>query len=38
MNEKQVVPQHVADWIEYCNDNKFFLLGALDPVGSFGKV
>ena len=37
MTEKQVVPKYVADWIEYCKDNKFFLLGALSPIGKFGE-
>lgn len=38
MTEKQVVPKYVADWIEYCKDNKFFLLGALSPIGKFGEA
>lgn len=37
MTEKQVVPKYMADWIEYCKDNKFFLLGAIDPVDKFGE-
>lgn len=37
MTEKQLVPQHVADWIDYCKANDFFLLGALEPVGRFGE-
>lgn len=37
MTEKQLVPQHVADWIDYCKANKFFLLGALCSVGKFGE-
>lgn len=38
MTEKQTVPQYVADWIEYCKDNEFLLLGALAPVGKFGEA
>lgn len=37
MTEKQLVPQHVADWIDYCKANDFPLLGALEPVGRFGE-
>lgn len=37
MTEKQLVPQHVADWIDYCKANDFLLLGALEPVGRFGE-
>lgn len=37
MTEKQLVPKHVADWIDYCKANKFFLLGALGSVGKFGE-
>lgn len=38
MTEKQLVPQHVADWIDYCKANDFLLLGALEPVGRFGEA
>ena len=34
--EKPVVPQFVADWIEYCKSNELTLLGALDPVSEYG--
>lgn len=37
MTEKQLVPQHVADWIDYCKANDFLLLEALEPVGRFGE-
>ena len=37
MTEKQLVPKHVADWIDYCKANDFLLLGALEPVGRFGE-
>lgn len=37
MTEKQLVPQHVADWIDYCKANDFLLLGAIEPVGKFGE-
>ena len=32
---KPVVPQFVADWIEYCNRHNFTLFGCLDPVDNF---
>ena len=34
--QKVVVPQFVADWIEYCKSNKLTLLGAFDPVSEHG--
>lgn len=37
MTEKQLVPQHVADWIDYCKANDFLLLGTLEPVVRFGE-
>ncbi len=37
MTEKQLVPKHVADWIDYCKSNDFLLLGALEPVERFGE-
>ena len=33
--QKPVVPQFVADWIEYCKRHNFTLFGCLDPVGGF---
>ena len=30
--QKVVIPQYVADWIEYCKEHNFTLLGCLDPV------
>lgn len=33
---KSVVPQFVAEWIEYCKSNKLTLLGAFDPVSEHG--
>ena len=33
--EKVVVPQFVADWIEYCKRQNFTLFGCLDPVDNF---
>ena len=33
---KVVVPQFVADWIEYCKSNKLTLFGAFDPVSEHG--
>lgn len=34
-SQKPVVPQFVADWIEYCKRHNFTLFGCLDPVGGF---
>lgn len=34
--QKVVIPQYVADWIEYCKEHNFTLLGCLDPVDDFG--
>ena len=34
--QKVVVPQFVADWIKYCKEHNFTLLGCLDPVDDFG--
>lgn len=34
--QKPVVPQFVAEWIEYCKSNKLTLLGAFDPVSEHG--
>lgn len=34
--QKVVIPQFVADWIEYCKEHNFTLLGCLDPVDDFG--
>ncbi len=34
--QKVVIPQFVADWIEYCKKHNFTLLGCLDPVDDFG--
>lgn len=34
--QKTVVPQFVAEWIEYCKSNKLTLLGAFDPVSEHG--
>lgn len=31
------IPSHISDWIIYCKDNQFTLLGALNPVGDFGE-
>lgn len=33
--QKPVVPQFVADWIEYCKRHNFTLFGCLDPVDNF---
>ena len=34
--KKPVVPQFVAEWIEYCKSNKFTFFGAFDPVSEHG--
>ena len=34
--QKVVIPKFVADWIEYCKEHNFTLLGCLDPVDDFG--
>ena len=34
--QKVVIPEFVADWIEYCKEHNFTLLGCLDPVDEFG--
>lgn len=33
--QNPVVPQFVADWIEYCKRHNFTLFGCLDPVDNF---
>lgn len=35
--QKPVVPQFVADWIEYCKGEGLTLLGSLDPIDKFGN-
>lgn len=34
---KVEIPSHISDWIVYCKNNQFTLLGALSPVGHFGE-
>lgn len=34
--EKPVVPQYVADWIDYCKRNHLTITGAFDPVSGLG--
>nr|DAV85960.1 MAG TPA: Protein of unknown function (DUF1642) [Caudoviricetes sp.] len=34
--QKVVIPHYVADWIEYCKEHNFTLLGCLDPVDELG--
>lgn len=36
--EKPVVPQFVADWIEYCKRHNFTLFGCLDPENGFESL
>lgn len=33
---RPVVPQYVADWLEYCKSNKLTLLGSFDPISEHG--
>lgn len=35
--EKVYVPKNVADYIQYCKENKFTIFGALSPIGKFGE-
>ena len=34
--QKPVVPQFVADWIDYCKENHLTITGAFDPVSEHG--
>lgn len=36
--EKPVVPQFVADWIEWCKNNNVTLLGAMSPIDELGTA
>ena len=36
--QKPVVPQFVADWIEYCKYHNFTLFGCFDPVKDFERL
>nr|DAW46500.1 MAG TPA: Protein of unknown function (DUF1642) [Caudoviricetes sp.] len=36
--EKPVVPQYVADWIEWCKNNNVTLLGAMIPIDELGTA
>lgn len=36
--EKPVVPQYVADWIEWCKNNNVTLLGAMSPIDELGTA
>ena len=36
--QKPVVPQFVADWIDYCKKHNFTLFGCLDPEGGFESL
>lgn len=35
-SNKPVIPQFVADWIDYCKENHFTITGAFDPVSEYG--
>lgn len=34
---KVEIPTNISEWIVYCKENNFNLLGALSPVGDFGE-
>lgn len=34
---KELIPENVASYIDYCKENKFTLFGALSPIGKFGE-
>lgn len=36
--EKPVLPQFVADWIEWCKNNNVTLLGAMSPIDELGTA
>ena len=36
--ERPVVPQFVADWIEWCKRNSVTLLGAMSPIDELGTA
>lgn len=36
--QKVVIPQYVADWIEYCKKHNFTLFGCLDPEKGFESL
>lgn len=36
--QKVVIPQYVADWIEYCKRNSFTLFGCFGPVNMFESL
>lgn len=36
--ERPVVPQYVADWIEWCKNNNVTLLGAMSPIDELGTA
>lgn len=31
------IPTNISEWIVYCKENNFNLLGALNPIGDFGE-
>lgn len=35
--EKELIPKNIANYIDYCKENKFTLFGALSPIGKFGE-
>lgn len=36
--QKVMIPQFVADWIEYCKEQNFTLFGCLDPANGFESL
>lgn len=37
-NKVAVVPDYIAEWIEYCKRNSFTLFGCFDPVNMFESL
>lgn len=37
-NKVAVVPDYIAEWIEYCKRNSFTLFGCFDPVDMFESL
>lgn len=35
--EKELIPKNIANYIDYCKENKFTIFGALSPIGKFGE-
>lgn len=35
MDKQVVIPEYIAEWLEYCKKHDFTLFGCFDPVGGF---